>query len=107
MHLEIMTQFTFDVTNMTMIYQSRLAKRREQTVGSPEVKISTKDLIPLRNMKAYLSNPKNKDNINQFTFEKWIEKMPDVLTKDQTLVLSGRFKNHERVEENWKQQMGK
>ena len=27
-------------------------------------------------MKAYLSNPKNKDNINYFTFEEWIKKLP-------------------------------
>ena len=74
-------------------------KRRGQTIESPEVKIRSRDQALPRNMKAYLSNPKNKDNINDFTFEEWIKKLPDVLTADQSLVLSGGFKNHERVVE--------
>ena len=41
-------------------------KRRGNIVGSSEVVIHSMEQILLRNMKAYLSNPKNKDNLNDF-----------------------------------------
>ena len=48
-------------------------------------------------MKAYLSNPKNKDNLNDFVYNKWINNMPAKLAGGQTLILSGGFENHQRV----------
>ena len=45
-------------------------KRRWNIVGSPEVVIHSREQILPRNMKAYLSNPKNKDNLNDFVYNK-------------------------------------
>ena len=73
--------------------------RRDQTVGSPEIRISVQSQVLPRNMRAYLSNPRNKDNLNNFIFEEWCTNMSGILDEAQTLALSGRFKNHERVVE--------
>lgn len=48
-------------------------------------------------MKAYLSNPKNKDNLNDFVFNLWMLEMPAKLAEEQTLVLAGGFKDHQRA----------
>ena len=48
-------------------------------------------------MKAYLSNPKNKDNLNDFVFNEWLHEMPSKLVDGQTLVLAGGFEDHECV----------
>ena len=50
-------------------------------------------------MKAYLSNPKNKDNLNYFVYSKWINDIPAKLAGGQTLILSEGFENHQRVVE--------
>ena len=68
-------------------------------VGSPEVVIHSREQILARNMKAYLSNPKNKDNLNDFVYNKWINDMPAKLAGGQTLILSGGVENHQRVVE--------
>ena len=46
-------------------------KRRGNIVGSPEIVIHLWTAFP-KNMKAYLSIPKNKDNLNDFAYHKWI-----------------------------------
>ena len=74
-------------------------KRRESIVGSLEVVIYSREQILERNLKAYLSNPKNKDNLNDFVYNKWINDMPAKLAGGQTLILSGGFENHQRVVE--------
>lgn len=72
-------------------------KRRGNISGSPEIKVRSRDQILPRNMKAYLSNPKNKDNLNDFMFNEWLHEMPSKLAEGQTLVLAGGFKDHQRV----------
>ena len=74
-------------------------KRRGNIVGSPEVVIPSREQILQRNMKANLSNPKNKDNLNDFVYNKLINDMPAKLAEGQTLILSGGFENHQRVVE--------
>ena len=74
-------------------------KRRGNIVGSPEVVIHSWEQILPRNMKAYLSNPKNNDNLNYFVYNKWINDTPAKLAGGQTLILSGGFENHQRVVE--------
>lgn len=59
-------------------------KRRGNIVGSPEVVIYSREQILPRNMKAYLSNPKNKDNLNDFVCNKWINDMPAKLAGGQS-----------------------
>ena len=50
-------------------------------------------------MCAYLSNPRNKDNLNNFILEEWCTSMSSILKEAQTLELSDGFENHERVVE--------
>ena len=50
-------------------------------------------------MRAYLSNPRNKDNLNNFIFDEWCTRKSGILNEAQTFVLSGGFENHERVVE--------
>ena len=61
-------------------------KRQGNILGSPEVDIHSRERILQRNMKAYLSNPKNKDNLNDFVYNIWINEMPAKLTEGQTLI---------------------
>ena len=68
-------------------------------VGSPEVVIHSREQILPRNMKAYLSNLKSKDNLNDFVYNKRIKDMPLKLAGRQTLILSGGFENHQHVVE--------
>ena len=44
-------------------------KRCEATSNSPEIKVKARDQVFPRSVKAFLSNPKNKDNFNTFAFE--------------------------------------
>ena len=74
-------------------------KRRGNIVGLPEVVIHSREQILTRNMKAYLSNQKNKDSLNDFVYNKWINDMPAKFAGGQTLILSGGFENHPRVVE--------
>ena len=48
-------------------------------------------------MKAFLSNPQNKDNLKAFIFKTWKSSMPTQLNESQVLILAGVFKNHERA----------
>ena len=50
-------------------------------------------------MKAYLSNPTNKDNLNDFVCHQWINEMPGKLVEGQSLILAGGFEKHLRVVE--------
>ena len=61
-------------------------KRQGSILGSPEVDIHSRERIIPRNMKAYLSNLKNKDNLNDFVYKIWINEMPPKLTEGQTLI---------------------
>ena len=74
-------------------------KRRGNIVESPKVVIHSREQILPRNMKAYLSNPKNRDNLNDFEYNKWINDVPAKLAGGQTLILSEGFENHQRVVE--------
>ena len=72
-------------------------KRRGNIAGSPEVVVhSVKQVLP-RNIKTFLANPKNKDNLNNFIFSEWENTMPQKIGESQVLVLVGGFQDHERV----------
>ena len=84
-------------------YDSKLSikagerKRRGCLSNSPEVIVNSKDQVLLRNMKAYFANSKNRDNLNSFVFNELENLAQQVLTESQTLVLAGRFSDHERA----------
>ena len=48
-------------------------------------------------LRAFLSNPKNKENFNSFAFEEMLTVFKVELSEDQHFVFSGGFKEHERV----------
>ena len=51
-------------------------KRRGNIAGSPEIGVhSVKKVLPI-NIKTFLANPKNKDNLNNFIFSEWETTMP-------------------------------
>lgn len=72
-------------------------KRRGFKRDSPEVIIHSEQQSLPRNMRNYLSNPKNKDNLNDYVFTEWVNTMPAKLQEGQCLVLSGGFRNHDRA----------
>ena len=75
-------------------------KCRGNIVGSPEVVIHPREQILQRNtIQAYWSKSKNKDNLNDFVYNKWINAMSSKLAGGQALVLSGGFENHQRLVE--------
>ena len=72
-------------------------KRRGNIAASPEVVVhSVKQVLP-RNIRKFLANPKNKDNLNNFIFSEWENTMPQKMGESQVLVLAGGFEDHERV----------
>ncbi len=74
-------------------------RKRRGFVNAPEIKVNSRDQVLPRNIKAFLSNPRNKDNLNKFAFEEWCKSMPAILTNTQTIVLAGGFEDHEKVVE--------
>ena len=72
-------------------------KRRGNIVGSPEVVVhSVKQVLP-RNIKTFLADPKNKDNLNNFIFSEWENTMPKKIGESQVFVLAGGFQDCGRV----------
>ena len=66
--------------------------------GSPEVVVHSVKQVLSRNIKAFLANPKNKDNLNNFIFSEWENTMPHKIGESQVLVpVVGGFQDHERV----------
>ena len=90
-------QVVSDRYDSTLSIKAGKRKRRGHTANSPEVCIYSKDQVLPRNMKAYLANPNNKDNLNAFVLSELETLMPCKLDSSQTLVLSGGFVDHERV----------
>ena len=57
---------------------------------------ATNQILP-RDMRAFLANPKNEDNLNNFIFSEWKKTIPQKIGGSQTLVLTGWFCDYERV----------
>ena len=72
-------------------------KRRGANINAPEIKVKSREQAFPSSLRAFLSNPKNKDNFNSFAFEEMLTVFKVALSGDQHLVLSGGFKEHERV----------
>ena len=66
-------------------------KRREASVKAPEIKIKPREQVFPSSLKAFLSNPKNKDNFNSFMFEEMVVAFQGILMEGQCLVLAGGF----------------
>ena len=83
-------------TNMSIKAGER-KRRADMYNEAPEIIIRSSQQAMPRSLKSFLSNPKNKDNLNDFVFSQWVSTMPTSLKPQQCLILSGGFRNHERV----------
>ena len=72
-------------------------KHRGATSDSPEIKSKARDQVFPCSLKTFLSNPKNKDNFDNFAFQEMADTFQEELTVDQHLILSGGFEDHKRV----------
>ena len=72
-------------------------KQHGNIAGSPEVVVHPVKKVLPRNIKAFLTNPKNKDNLNNFITSEWENTMPHKNRESQVLVPAGGFQDHERV----------
>ena len=70
-------------------------KTRGSFISAPQIHVRSLNQVLPKNMKNYLANPQNKDNLNDFTFTELEKHMPARLDKHQMLVLGGGFQNHE------------
>ena len=75
-------------------------KRRGSFISAPQIHVCSLNQVLPKNMKNYLANPQNKDNLNDFSFTELEKCMPASLDTHQMLVLGGGFQNHERVAAN-------
>ena len=72
-------------------------KRRGANISAPEIKVKARDQVFPSSLRAFLSNPKNKDNFNSFAFKEMVTVFKDELSEGQHLVLSWGFEDHEKV----------
>ena len=72
-------------------------KRRGANMNAPEIKVKARDQVFPSSLRAFLSNPKNKDNFNSFAFKEMVSVFKEELSEGQHLVLSGGFEDHEKV----------
>ena len=72
-------------------------KRRGSFISASQIRACSSNQVLPKNMKNYLENPQNIDNLNDFIFTELEKRIPARLDTHQTLVISGGFQNHERV----------
>ena len=68
---------------------------RGSFISPPQIHVRSSNQVLPKNMKNYLANPQNKDNLNDFIFTELEKRMPARLDKHPMLVLGGGFQNHE------------
>ena len=74
-------------------------KRHGIVTDSPEIVVHSANQILPRDTytRAFLANPKNRDNLNNFIFSEWEKTIPQKTGGSQILVLAGGFCDHERA----------
>ena len=86
-------QYILFLTSIILCTQSKQVKGRDVEVLSllQKIHVGSSNQVLLKNMKNYLANPQNKDNLNDLIFTELEKCMPARLDTHQTLVLGGGF----------------